>query len=93
MKKKILAATPLLCVFVFLLLGFVFGKWHPGWLVFLMIPIMPILLGVKKIRLSIPLMITIIYIILGLGFGLWHPWWIIFILVPVFEIFFGKRSR
>ena len=30
---------PILCVVVFLLLGFFFGWWHPGWLVFLTIPL------------------------------------------------------
>lgn len=30
---------PVLCVVVFLLLGFFFGWWHPGWLVFLTIPL------------------------------------------------------
>ncbi len=91
-RNKIIAATPLICTFIFLALGFFFGKWHPGWMVFLLIPVMPYLLGKKKLRFSIPLIITIIYLIMGFGWGLWHPGWIIFLLVPVFEIFF-KPSK
>lgn len=30
---------PILCTVVYLILGFSFGKWHPGWLIFLSIPI------------------------------------------------------
>ena len=30
---------PVLCVLVFLVLGFLFGAWHPGWIVFLTIPL------------------------------------------------------
>ena len=93
LKNKIIAATPLLCLFAFLALGFFFGKWHPGWLVFLLIPVMPYLLGKKKLRFSIPLIITIVYFILGFGWHLWHPAWIIFILIPVFEIFFGPSKN
>lgn len=29
----------MLCVLVFLVLGFLFGAWHPGWIVFLTIPL------------------------------------------------------
>lgn len=30
---------PVLCVIIFLVIGFVFGWWHPGWVIFLTIPI------------------------------------------------------
>ena len=92
-KNKMLAATPLICVFAFLLIGFVWGKWHPGWMVFLLIPLMPYLVGKKKLRFSVPLVITIIYLIIGFGWNLWHPGWVIFILIPVFEIFLGTHSN
>lgn len=29
---------PLLCAVIFLLVGFCFGWWHPGWVIFLTIP-------------------------------------------------------
>jgi len=29
---------PLLCAVIFLLAGFCFGWWHPGWVIFLTIP-------------------------------------------------------
>lgn len=30
---------PIACVIIYLIMGFVFGWWHPGWVVFLTIPI------------------------------------------------------
>lgn len=30
---------PVLCVFSYLVLGFIFGLWHPGWIIFLTIPL------------------------------------------------------
>ncbi len=93
MKKKIMAVTPLCCLIVFLLLGFIWNLWHPGWLVFIMIPIMPFLLGFKKIKISIPLVIIIIYLILGLAWNLWHPGWIVLLLIPVLEILLKPRKK
>ena len=92
-KNKMVTATPLLCLFVFLLLGFIWGKWHPGWMVFLLIPLMPYLVGKKKLRFSVPLIITVIYLIIGFGWSLWHPGWIIFILIPVIEIFLKNDTK
>lgn len=92
-KRKIMAITPLCCLIIFLLLGFVWGYWHPGWIIFFMIPVMPFLLGLKKIRLSIPLVIVILYLILGFAWGLWHPGWIILLFIPVFEILFKPSKK
>lgn len=91
-KNKLVAITPIMCTIVFLLLGFVWDLWHPGWIVFLLIPVMPYLVGKKKIVVTIPLIITIIYFILGFGFKLWHPGWIIFLLIPVLVILFDNKK-
>lgn len=92
-KSKISAITPLLCVAVYLFLGFEFGLWVQGLVVFFLIPIMPILLGYKKLRLSVGFIITIIYLILGFGFKYWHPGWIIFFLVPIINILITPSSK
>ena len=43
---KVSSVTSSLAVIVFLLLGFVWGLWHPGWLVFLLTPL---IVGIMKI--------------------------------------------
>ena len=91
-KNRLIAVTPMICLFFFLLLGFAWDLWHPGWLVFLLIPIMPYLVGKKKLRFSIPLIITRIYLIMGFGWNLWHPGWIIFLLIPVFTTLIGSSK-
>ena len=90
LKTKIIAATPMICLIVFLLLGFCFGLWHPGWLVFLLIPIVPVFLGTEKIIVTYPMVCAFIYLLLGVLFGLWHPGWIIFLTIPVVSIFTTK---
>lgn len=89
-RHKIIAATPMCCLIIFLLLGFCLGAWHPGWVIFFLIPVMPVLLGIKKIRRIYPTLCAVIYLILGFGFSLWHPGWIIFLTIPVVDIFISK---
>ena len=89
-KKKIIAATPLLCLITFLLLGFCLGLWHPGWCIFFLIPLMPEILGVKRIENVYSFLCSVIYIFIGISFGLWHPGWIIFLTIPVVAIFTSK---
>ena len=41
-KNKIIAATPFISLIIFLLMGYIWGLWHPGWIIFLTIPIFSI---------------------------------------------------
>ncbi len=83
-QKRVVAATPLISLFLFLYLGFFHELWHPGWLVFFLIPLMPFMVGLKKIKITFSIVIFIIYIILGISFEIWHPAWIIFLLIPIY---------
>ena len=96
MRAKIVSATPLISLFVFLILGCCFDMWHPGWIVFLAIPIVPVILysfgnGFKKNFNSIlSLVISLGYLIVGICFGIWHPTWIAFLLIPICAIFIDE---
>lgn len=100
-RIKLTAATPLLCLITFLILGFAddigFSDkplWHPGWIVFLLIPIVPVLLGTKKIISIWPAFCVIIFLIIGFAFDKWHPGWIIFLTIPLVGIFTtGKKQE
>lgn len=45
-KKAIISLVSTLSVVAFLVLGFVYGLWHPGWLVFFAAPVTTALLNV-----------------------------------------------
>lgn len=90
-KNKIYSVTPLLCLIAFLLLGYLGNYWHPGWVVFLLIPIMPVLLGEQRLTFSI--LFLAIYLVMGIVWGMWHPWWVILILIPVFQILFKSPKK
>jgi len=81
-RRKKDAQYPVVITALYLVLGFFFGLWHPGWLIFLTIPLHYIRFTSMKERLVHPISLVLIYLILGLFFGLWHPGWLIFLLIP-----------
>lgn len=90
MKGKIIAATPFLATIAFLTIGFTTGVWHPTWVVFFSILIIPDLLSKNFFFKAYPIVVTATYVALGITLGIWHPLWIIFLTIPVYYIFFGK---
>ncbi len=79
-------AYPLTVTVLYLILGFGFGLWHPGWLIFLTIPIHYRSYRSRWEQLADPTMLVLIYLVLGFFFDLWHPGWLIFILLPWMKI-------
>ncbi len=93
MRNKIIAATPLICVIVYLCCGFIWGNWHPSWVVFFLIPIMDFLLGTKGLKSIYPILCLGVYLFLGFMYHWWHPAWIIFLTIPVFYILFPDKKH
>ena len=81
-RKKDAARYPITITVIFLLLGFFVDLWHPGWLLFLTIPLHYIPFNSTKEKLVHPVSITLLYLILGIFFDLWHPGWMIFLIIP-----------
>lgn len=86
---------PFVSVLVYMALGFGLGMWHPGWLVFLSIPVVAILESRQRNILSLltalsPFMAILAFFILG-EFGLWQPGWLVFLAIPMIGILNGKN--
>ena len=80
---------PVFIAFAYLFVGFVFSWWHPGWMLFLTIPLyyLPESERTPLRLLGNPVMITIIYLLLGFICGWWHPGWLVFLLIPVINAY------
>lgn len=76
---------PVVVTVAYLALGFCFHLWHPGWIVFLTIPLfyLPDHARTPLRLLGNPVMVTIIYLLLGTQCGWWHPGWLVFFLIPL----------
>lgn len=79
------ASYPVIITIVYLCLGFFLNMWHPGWLLFLTIPLfyLPASMKTPKKLMFSPIMLTLVYLVLGFYFHLWHPGWMIFLLIPL----------
>lgn len=97
MKSKLLKFPfPLVMVIVYIFIGVLFHKWHPTWLLFLLIPAYyEIVNGIGKINdekttyqilkiVPITSIAIILYLIMGFAIHLWHPGWLIFLLIPLY---------
>lgn len=84
-KRRKAFPYPVAVAFAYLVLGFVFNLWHPGWIIFLTIPLyyLPAAQRTPLRLLCNPVMITIIYLLLGCFCNLWHPGWLVFLLIPI----------
>lgn len=94
MKRRILAAMPMISLLLFLYAGLYEKNWKLGWSFFLLIPISTMLMtGNFKRRLneSMPLICLVIFLVLGFGLDLWHPGWVVFLLIPITNLIFAKR--
>ena len=91
-SRKISAITPILATAAFFYLGLFENMWHPGWVVFTVIPLVEILLTIytqegKAKWVSISVILSIIgYIVLGVLTGEWWKVWLVFFIVPVVAI-------
>ncbi len=76
---------PVIVSFLYLVLGLVFHLWHPGWIIFLTIPLyyLPATQRTPLRLLGNPIMVTIIYLLLGCYCNLWHPGWLVFFAIPL----------
>ena len=79
---------PLLVVVTYILLGCLGDWWHPGWLVFLILPIyyMTAEAIIHKSLELVPIapIVVAVYLCLGCIGHMWHPYWAIFAAIPLY---------
>ncbi len=77
---------------IYVVLGLIFGLWHPLWVLFVAVPVEVSVFDVIEYRnirkLNFPFLVTFVYLLFGCLFGWWHPSWLVFITVPLFYMIF-----
>jgi hypothetical protein len=87
-RERIAATTLLICIIAYVLTGYYTAEWRWPLLIFLAVPLMPVLLGLEKLYISFDLIVVIAYLVIGFTTKQWHPWWVLFLLIPVYHILF-----
>lgn len=90
------AVLVLLVLIAFVVMGFVWNLWHPGWIVFLFIPILELVIkwiidGERTVRAffkAFPFAVLVVaaYLLMGFVWNLWHPGWTIFLAIPLYYV-------
>jgi hypothetical protein len=79
---------PVLCVIIFLLLGFMWDLWRVAWIVFLTIPIFYAIVSKDKAFKSVvPIILVAVFLFIGFMWNLWHIAWIVFLTLPIINYF------
>ncbi len=82
-----------LAIIIYIVIGFCFDLWHPGWLLFILIPIISSLVdAVCKRDASLfqyPVFAFGIFLYAGIVHSLWHPAWVVFLTIPIFYFLTG----
>lgn len=102
-RENFLKGFPIaiIATIIFFVLGFAFGLWHPGWIVFLIIPVFNFYSGKKKrkdgrekrypwLSFPYPVLATAIFLLIGFMWGGWVYAWLIFLTIPIWGFFASK---
>jgi transcriptional regulator with XRE-family HTH domain len=87
---------------IFFCLGFFWGLWHPGWLVFLLIPVFHVTVKHKRRKgkkispwelFPYPILATAIFLLIGFIWGGWSYAWLVFLTIPIWAFFVSKPKE
>lgn len=73
---------------LYIIIGVAWGAWHPGWLLFLFVPIWHSLLEAVEQKnpnyFAYPLFVTLVFLCFGIFASCWHPGWVVFVTIPLY---------
>ena len=88
-----------IAVLSFLVIGFGWGLWHPGWLILVAAwaikAIYNIVVNKSLEGIGFGSLAILIFFVMGLGWGLWHPGWLVFLVAGLLDSLLNefRRSR
>ena len=78
----------ILILVMYLCIGIFWGAWHPGWLLFLLVPLWHSFVEAVKHRnpyiFAYPVLAALLFLCIGIFWGAWHPGWVVFLTIPVY---------
>ena len=92
-----ISIIPIAITILYIVLGGFLNLWHPGWIVFLFIPILDSLIEAIYLKnpsaFSYPVLVTAVFLFLGCVYSMWYPWWALYITIPIFYSICGAFNK
>lgn len=83
----------MIAIVVYIIIGCVYNVWHPGWLIFLLVPIISTLICAVRNRnanlFAYPVLVVLVFLYSGLVNRVWHPAWAVFLTIPLYYSLVG----
>ena len=89
-KSSVYIGIPvaLIVTIVYLVMGYCRNLWHPGWIIFFLVPILNGLISsIINRRMKdfpYPVAVAAVYLVMGFCWNLWHPGWVVFLTIPMY---------
>lgn len=87
----------IIAIVAYIITGVVFNLWHPGWLIFFLVPVIGTLIHAIRQQnpnlFAYPVLAVLIFLYMGLVRGVWHPSWVVFLTIPVYYSIAGYIVR
>lgn len=81
----------ILAIVIYIVIGIFFELWHPGWILFFLVPIISSMINAVRRKnanlFAYPVFVLFIFLYLGFVQFLWHPAWVLFLTIPLYYSF------
>lgn len=89
----------IIAIVSYIVIGVCFDAWHPGWLIFLLVPIISTFIHAVRMHnadlFAYPVLAALVFLYVGFVYSVWHPTWVVFLTIPVYYSITGyiRRTR
>ena len=89
----------ILAIVSYIIIGACYNLWHPGWLIFFLVPIISTFIHAVRMRnanlFAYPILVVLVFLYVGLVHYIWHPTWVVFLTIPVYYslVSYIRRTR
>lgn len=83
----------MIAIVIYIIIGCMYDVWHPGWLIFFLVPIISTFICAVRRRnanyFAYPVLVILIFLFSGLVNRVWHPAWAVFLTIPLYYFLVG----
>ncbi len=92
-KERAQFPLGILAIIIYIVIGIFFDLWHPGWILFFLVPVIGSLIHAVRRRnanlFAYPVFVLFVFLYVGFVHLWWHPAWALFLTIPLYYSFVG----